>query len=148
MNNQNKPLVITKHVDQLSLKEASELSKIVNKSIDDEKKNGYNPDRGDLSLRTAVLYEDKVVGYFQPRKDDYYWRSGYVYLSKEYRGKGIMFEALKDFFKDHRPAKAWIANNNLASQHLFERLRFKKVKKFNITKKEEDQGWWWILDEP
>lgn len=145
---EKKLLAITKPVDQLSLKEASELSKVVNESIDYEKKNGYNPERGDLSLRTAVIYEGKVVGYFQPRKGDYYWRSGYVYLGKDYRGKGIMFEALRDFFKDHNPAKAWIANNNLPSQHLFERLGFKKAQAFNLSKKEEDQGWWWVLDDP
>lgn len=78
--------------------------------------------------RAAILLNAQVVGFFSPSKTSFlgvrHHRAGALYLLPEYRGKGIMREALSAYFATKTPALSWIADNNAASQKLFKALGF------------------------
>ena len=88
----------------------------------------------------------KVVGFYTPGrikcKGVNYSTLHAVYLLPSCRGKGIMQEILKLFFKETKHAMVWIEDANERSINLFTKLNFKKdVKQIHITR----TGHWYTL---
>lgn len=90
-----------------------------------------------------LVNDGELVGFFTPRLESGYWRAGSIFITQEYRGKGIMFDLLKHFFQNHSPAMAWIANSNTASKNLYLKLGFTKGKDYNLSTAEIDKGSWY-----
>jgi RimJ/RimL family protein N-acetyltransferase len=88
------------------------------------------------------------VGFFIPRRENGYWRSGTVYLDPKYRGRGIMCQILKPFFDSHMPAVAWIADANAASQSLYTRLGFTQWRAYTVTNRDGTlkPGAWYLKE--
>lgn len=79
---------------------------------------------------SVIVVDESVAGFYSPEKTSMkglsYWRAGALYLSKKYRGKGLMKEVLRAFFDKHRPGITWIANDNHASIKTFTGIGFKE----------------------
>lgn len=88
-----------------------------------------DPDRP----RQVILYEGDVAGAFEYSTSKFegksYQRTNKPYILTEFRGKGLMKSALEEWYKDKRPALAWIDDENEASIKLFLSLGFKEWKK-------------------
>lgn len=101
-----------------------------------------------FSEKSVITDETKqhVMGFFSPQAINIegvrHWRAGVLYLKPEYRGKGIMEQALKEFFATHRPGICWIDDTNVRSINLFKKLGFEKNKPLMY---EGADGHWYIL---
>jgi GNAT superfamily N-acetyltransferase len=102
-------------------------------------------EHGELGL-LVVLLNDSPCGFYQPRYDHGFWRSGVVYIELNHRGEGIMTKVLEEFFSKHTPAKAWIANQNKSSVTMYEKLGFKREKEYNLSKDPIEQGAWYLKE--
>lgn len=96
-----------------------------------------------------ILEKDsEYIGFYCPRLEGGYWRSGTIYLAKKHRGKGYMSSILKTFFSNHTPAAAWISNSNENSKKLYTKLGFTKGKDYNLSAAPIDNGSWYYLNKP
>jgi len=100
--------------------------------------------------RVIALLDNNVVGFMTPRfqPESGFWRSGAIYVSPQYQGKGIASTMLQKFFNDvsHLPARVWIANNNTSSQKAFMKAGFRKHKERNLSDSPNDEGYDWIKE--
>lgn len=83
--------------------------------------------------RTLLCSDDDVVGFFEIGMQNWfegtaYYRANRPYTAPAYRGHGYMHDALKQWFKDRKPAMAWIDDNNISSIRLYQGLGFVKTK--------------------
>ena len=83
--------------------------------------------------RQVIVNEiGEVMGCFEIATREFEGRSYYntnrPYLRQDFRGQGVMGQALAEWYKVFRPGIAWIANDNERSVHLFTSLGFKPVK--------------------
>ena len=95
----------------------------------------------DPKLKRCVLVQDgTVVGACEietsEQEDVTYFRTNRPYTLKAHRGKGLMFEALSHLYKGHRPAMAWIDDDNATSIALFTRLEFVKERALHYKNKD------------
>lgn len=97
--------------------------------------------------RQVIVHDNNVVGCFESGQilfeNKMYHRTNRPYTAKAYRGKGLMFDALQDWYSYRRPAMCWIDDDNQASIALFTRLEF--IRKEPFFHKEKD-GHIYILD--
>lgn len=97
----------------------------------------------------VILYGDKeeVAGFFTPRSGVYNgkttWRPGALFTLPKYRGKGIMKEALTQFFRKHARGLCWIDDKNKASIALFTSLGFKRG---DAREHENNAGHWYVFE--
>lgn len=98
----------------------------------------------------TILLNDNVIGFYCSRQEIYKpnnelrYRSGVIYINKEYRRLGLAKVILTEYFKTHKPAFALIANNNLDSQKLFTSLGF--IKSINYKIHNRISANYWLLD--
>lgn len=125
-------------VGKLSVVTASLLSTQEKTSMDELFELAYvDPYIGGNWLKSWLLDHNKLavvvdtssnecVGFFIPRKENGYWRSGTVFVHPDYRGQRIMQRVLTSFFETHTPAIAWVANANHSSKSLYLSLGFQR----------------------
>lgn len=149
-------MAVSKLVDKVSVIARNSLSKEQKEEFDIVQEKGYSDPflkgaetniTGKMDAMVIIHDTDKqVIGFLVPERTSYkgqrHWRSGAVYLKPEYRGRGIMFNVLQEFFLKHNPALAWIDDSNNKSINLFTKLGFIKHKP-----KDHDgvHGHWYIL---
>lgn len=83
--------------------------------------------------RTLLCTDDDVVGFFEITRQAWfegtaYWRANRPYTAPAYRGQGFMREALEKWFRNRKPAMAWIDDDNISSIRLYQSLGFAKNK--------------------
>lgn len=88
----------------------------------------------DGERRLVLLYgvQQEVIGFMSPKRQSYrgtnHWRAGAIFTVPKYRGRGLMFAALLEFFTKHQPGLSWIDDANHPSIELFKKLGFVKDK--------------------
>lgn len=81
---------------------------------------------------------EHIVGFATPRQDkDDVWRMGAIYVKPEYRGKGLARTAIQSFMYK-RKGRAFIENENIASQKAYEAAGFSKKRP-----DDKGEGYWW-----
>jgi hypothetical protein len=101
------------------------------------------------AIRLAVLDDEgEPVGFMTPRWDRGYWRTGAIYADPSRRVPGLMRSAIIEFFSDpeHRPARVWIADDNLRSQRAFTGAGFNRGARRDIGDAPTDKGHDYYLD--
>ncbi len=89
--------------------------------------------------RIAIKEEEAIVGFFTPRQDpDKVWRMGAIYITPDFRGKGLGSRAIQCFMAD-KDGRAFIEYSNFASKKAYEKAGFKKDKDVP-----ENAGAWFI----
>lgn len=84
--------------------------------------------------RVGIYHEGKLVGFYGPRKDRGYWRTGSIYILPNYRGLGLASKAVNDFFsKVEGKGLAYIEPHNISSMKAYEKAGFKKHSVFTTT---------------
>jgi L-amino acid N-acyltransferase YncA len=96
--------------------------------------------------RVLLSQTKKIIGFYTPGRIKInsvnYSMLHAVYLLPSCRGKGIMQEVLKLFFKETKYATVWIEDKNLRSINLFAKLGFEKeLQQIHVGK----VGHWYIL---
>jgi RimJ/RimL family protein N-acetyltransferase len=94
-----------------------------------------------------IVSDEKVAGFFLPFKarQHGYKRMGVVYISEEFRNKGLALSAIRQYVGKDK-AKACIAENNLASQALFASAGFEKVTGSVEKDKHGNISNWWVYN--
>ena len=93
---------------------------------------------GDNLFRVPIKDGEKIVGFFTPKKDGEEWRVGAIFVSPEYRGKGLAPKSLEQFFVgDKLPAYARIGIDNVVSQNAFAKAGFIPEKTIRV----DENGW-------
>lgn len=141
--------------DQLNNEQLQKLEQLLTDAENHEEYSGGRPDGSSYVKgikedqgRVIALIGNNVVGFMSPQfhPERGYWRSGAIYVSPEYQRKGIASAMLQKFFDDpnHLPAKAWIANDNIASQRAFKHAGFIQHQERNLSDSIRDQGYDWV----
>lgn len=121
-------VIETKLHSQLQGEQAEALAAIVNAAQSDQFVSDGKGNVPKGENRTAILLNGTVIGFLSPYEHvlmgDTYHRAGPLFLLPEYRGKGLMREALLAFFQDHTPGLAWIDDTNKPSIKMFVSMGF------------------------
>lgn len=79
--------------------------------------------------------EGLIVGFLTPRlAKSGFWRFGPLFLHPDWRGKGIMAQAIRQHLGNVSRAMAWIEDGNEASRALHTRLGFVEKHKLGYGK--------------
>jgi len=114
------------------------LKDLLKEADQDKELTGFVYPEDETRERIAIIYQDKVVGFFTPRQDlDGIWRMGAVYVSPLYRCLGLASNAIKEFMLG-RKGRAFIENHNLSSTMAFLNAGFSKAKEVP----EKDGAWY------
>ncbi|MEA9357004.1 GNAT family N-acetyltransferase [Bacteriovorax sp. PP10] len=88
--------------------------------------------------RLPIYNENKLIGFATPRQDkDEVWRMGAIYILPEFRNMGFAKKIIKSFMANRR-GRAFIENDNIASQKAY------SASSFNAVREDlANDGWWW-----
>jgi hypothetical protein len=118
--------------------EQPNLAHLIDEASNDPELRGH-VDSEDGAYRHPILdHAGKPVGFFTPRTEDGVIRAGATYITPAARGNGHAGRALKQYIGD-KPARAFIATNNIGSQRAFGAAGF-------IRQQVEERwggGHWW-----
>lgn len=78
----------------------------------------------DRTWEPVACFEPRV--FRNPGSDDVWHRTNRPYVARAHRDRGIMRYALAHWYQTHRPAVAWIRDDNAPSIALFQSLGFKR----------------------
>jgi RimJ/RimL family protein N-acetyltransferase len=99
---------------------------------------GYVYPDDETKARLPIYNGEKLIGFATPRQDkDEVWRMGAIYILPEHRGHGLGRNAIASFMKGRR-GRAFIEDDNIASQRAYEAAGFKVVKA-----DPKNHGSWW-----
>ena len=74
----------------------------------------------------VFYFNDVAAGFAIPRRDgDGYYRTGPIFVLKEFRQKGIAKSFISEYFKNKK-GRAWIEESNEPSMRLYQSMGFKK----------------------
>ena len=111
----------------------------LNKVVEEAKKDafvGKSVEWWGEADKQVILYNNKVIGFYCPRKtkmptidgkepdNKYYNKPGTLFISSDYRGMGIPLYIMSKWCKDNLPCMVYIDNNNEPSKKLFLKLGF------------------------
>ena len=89
-------------------------------------------------VRLPIYEGENLRGFATPRQDkDGVWRMGAIYVLPEHRGRGLAGKAISSFMNERR-GRAFIEDDNIASQRAHEAAGFKIVKA-----DPKNHGSWW-----
>jgi len=148
---ENKSDISFKKLKDLNDYQLKELNSLTDEADAHEEFSGFNLVKGQEydSRRIVFLLGDNVVGFMTPREETRFgknrWRTGAIFVSKNFRGMGIAPKAIKEFFKDKK-GYSWISNQNKASQNAFSSAGFIKGEERNVGDSPLDQGHNWYKD--
>ena len=86
--------------------------------------------------KQVIFYNNKVIGFYCPRKtkmplvngkepdNKYYNKPGTIFINKDYRSMGIPLYVISKWCKSNLPCMVYIDNNNEPSKKLFLKLGF------------------------
>lgn len=131
-------------LSSVQLKRFQEVIKLA--GSEEHLKGEFDADGNSKARKVIITDTEDVAGFFTPSQTSVkgvkYWRAGALYLLPKYRGKGLMYLALKEYFRSHIPGIAWIADSNTASINVFTKLGFKPYKPKEY---EGIPGFWYTL---
>jgi len=90
--------------------------------------------------RAGIYFNNELVGFMTPRMESGLWRVGAIYISPDYRGKGIGSKAIIKFFEDKDASQVPIGVNNAPAQKAFTKAGFSLLQPDEILTDESD-GW-------
>jgi len=80
---------------------------------------GYVYPSDDTRKRIPIWFQNQIVGFATPRQDpDKVWRMGAIYVTPEYRGKGLAREAIRGFMNG-LSGRAFTEDGNLPTRRAF-----------------------------
>ena len=131
--------------DDLNDDQLRKLSQLLDDADQHPEFSGYDLVKGqekDARRRVVLDAEGEVVGFLTPRFDRGFWRAGAIYADPSTRGKGHMRQAIIEFFSDaqHRPARVWIADDNVPSQRAFTGAGFEQGARRDVGESAADKG--------
>lgn len=145
---ENQSLSLKKSND-LNVSQMNDLLDILDEAEAHPEFHGYGLIHGDVfnRRRLVIVIDQQAVGFMTPRFEDGYWRTGAIFVSKKYAGKGYGRDAIKTFFSDvlKRPARVWIADENIQSQKAFKSAGFVLGQKKDLSDLPQDFGHMWHL---
>lgn len=79
-----------------------------------------------IGQQVSISVGESVVGFLTPRKEhDSSWRTGAIYIDKEYRSHGYGSKAIAMFFSDKENGFALVESYNYSAQKAFQKAGLK-----------------------
>lgn len=103
---------------------------LLHQADEHEQIKGYVYPDDDNKFRVGMYYNNKLVGFMTPRKnEENKWRIGAIYVLPEYSRKGIAASAINQFLKGRKAAPVSIDVLNTSSQVSFSKAGYVKGEK-------------------
>lgn len=116
----------------------NEMLELLNRADADPLLSGFVYPADDSRARLPIFENSRLVGFATPRQDkDDVWRMGAIWVMPELRGRGLAKNAIAMFMNGKR-GRAFIEDDNLASQRAYQSAGFRIVRDDRLNK-----GSWW-----